>query len=94
MPQQNYEEVELTEQEYEDMLDEIYGEVQICGMTFNSGRALRELDPTAFRCGMADEPQKWKCLGCDRIYEDEDEAAECCPLDDAEEVSDTEQDKE
>lgn len=75
---QNYEEIELTEQKYEDMLNDIYGMVEICGMTFASGRALKELDPTAFRCGMADEPQKWKCLGCGKVHEEEDEAAECC----------------
>jgi hypothetical protein len=84
---QNYEEVELSEDEYEEMLNELYGTVSICGMEFDSGRVLRELDPTAFRCGMADEPQRWKCLGCGEVYEDEDRAAECCPTED-EEVSD------
>lgn len=45
-------EKEWTESEYEEYLDDAYGEVTICGMKFSSGRALRELDPVAFRCGM------------------------------------------
>ena len=42
------------EQRYEDFLDELYGEIETAGMTFWTGRALKELDPTAFRCGMLD----------------------------------------
>ena len=97
---QNYEEIELTDDEYEQQLNDAYGPVDICGMTFDAGRALRELDPIAFRCGLADEPQRWRCLGCGKIYEEEDEAAECCyeeedeaaeccPVE-GEEISDTE----
>ena len=32
----------------EEWLDNIYGDVQICGMYFNSGKALRDVDPAAF----------------------------------------------
>jgi hypothetical protein len=75
-------EYEMTEQEYEDRLDEIYGEVEICGMTFNSGRALKELDPTAFRCGKGDyestQDSTWLCGECDSDYDNEDEAEACC----------------
>lgn len=35
-------------------LDEVYGDVEICGMTYNAGDALKEVDPTAYRCGMND----------------------------------------
>lgn len=38
---------------YEDYLDECFGTVEICGITFSSSRALKELDPIAFDCGMA-----------------------------------------
>lgn len=43
-----------TEELYANMLDDCYGEVEIAGMTFQTSRALKELDPTAFRCGMVD----------------------------------------
>lgn len=39
--------------EYEDMLNE-GGEVKICGMTFYPADILREMDPTAYRCGLND----------------------------------------
>lgn len=42
------------EQQYEDLLDEVYGVVNIAGMDFDTGRTLRLLDPIAFRCGMLD----------------------------------------
>lgn len=39
---------------YAEFLDEIYGETEICGMPYSSGRALYEVDPVAFRVGMAE----------------------------------------
>lgn len=75
-------EYEMTDEEYRDMLDEIYGEVEVCGMTFSSGRVLEELDPTAFRCGKGDyeseQPSKWQCGTCDTEYNEEEDAEECC----------------
>lgn len=47
-------EVTLSNSEYVDFLDEIYGDVQVCGMTFGSGSILESQDPTAFRCGKGD----------------------------------------
>ena len=46
--------IDITESEYEDFLNEIYDAVEICGMSYDSGRALRLLDPVAFRCGLGD----------------------------------------
>ena len=43
--------VECDYEDYEDCLNTNYGDVDVCGMTFASGSALRELDPTAFRIG-------------------------------------------
>ena len=42
------------EQAVREMLDEIYGEVTICGMTYSAGAALEACDPVAFRCGLSD----------------------------------------
>ena len=39
---------------YDDMLDECYGEVKICGMSYCTSRALKEVDPIAYRCGFSD----------------------------------------
>lgn len=69
---------EIEESEYADRLTDIYGTVSICGMTFDAGYALQELDPVAFRCYMADEPEVWICDECDTEYETEEEAEECC----------------
>ena len=39
---------------YAAALDDIYPVVQICGLTFSPSQIVKELDPTAFRCGMQD----------------------------------------
>ena len=81
-------ETELTDSEYEDYLDELYGEVEVCGCNYSAGRTLREVDPTAFRCGKSDyeseqdsENPRYACGECGEIFEGdsaEDEAEECC----------------
>lgn len=43
-----------TEELYCNMLDECYPDCEIAGMKFTTSRALRELDPTAYRCGEND----------------------------------------
>lgn len=87
-------EFEMSEEDYRDMLDEIYGDVEICGMKYGSGYALQELDPTAFRCGKSDyeseQPSKWKCGGCDDEFDDEDDAEACCAPEEVDETDETE----
>ena len=39
---------------YAELLDEVYGDVEIAGMTYSPGYALRNLDPIAFRQGFLD----------------------------------------
>ena len=48
-----YNEYEL-EQMYDEFLDECYPTVNVCGYDFDPSRALKELDPTAYRCGFLD----------------------------------------
>lgn len=43
-----------TEELYANMLDECFPDCEIAGMSFTTSRALKELDPTAFRCGECD----------------------------------------
>lgn len=39
---------------FEEGLGDSWGTVSVCGYEYDAGRALRELDPTAFRCGFLD----------------------------------------
>ena len=39
---------------YEEMLDDCEGPVELCGMTYSASHVLREVDPTAYRCGFND----------------------------------------
>jgi len=47
---------------YEEELNEVEDDVVICGLHYGAGSALRELDPTAFRCGVLDvlnDHERW-----------------------------------
>ncbi len=46
---------EISDEEYEELIDEISGEVQIGSLTYSAGRVLREVDPIAFRVGKSEE---------------------------------------
>ena len=74
----NVTEKERTEEEYENQLTDIYGDVNICGMKYPAGRALRLLDPIAFRCSLADNEIIYQCGECDEEHESEEEAKDCC----------------
>ena len=39
---------------YDCMLDECYGEIDICGIKYSASIALERVDPTAYRVGMSD----------------------------------------
>ena len=39
---------------YDDFLDEVYGTIEIAGMTYDTSRVLSECDPIAYRCGFSD----------------------------------------
>lgn len=85
-------EIEYDEDDFEDYLNRTYGSVEICGQDFDQGTALRELDPTAFRVALADEPTTYQCGECSENHgEDQDAAEECCKP--PEEVPDSEADR-
>ena len=42
------------EEMYENMIDEISGDVRIGSLTYMASEVLREIDPTAYRCGFND----------------------------------------
>jgi len=45
---------ESSDDEYDSYLDECYGDIDVCGNTYSASYALKELDPTAYRCGKVD----------------------------------------
>lgn len=47
-------EYESSEDDFDSYLDYLYSEVEICGSTFSASYALKNLDPTAYRCAKAD----------------------------------------
>ena len=47
-------ELTLSESEWIEELNDVWGEVNVCGMTYGSGDILKNQDPTAFRCGKSD----------------------------------------
>lgn len=54
-----YEEEHNTEEAYEELLDEVCEQVKIGSLVYSPGRTLKEIDPIAFRCGMADESDRF-----------------------------------
>lgn len=42
------------EVKYREFLQEVYGDVEVCGMMMSAARILEEMDPIAFRCGLND----------------------------------------
>jgi hypothetical protein len=57
---------------YADMLDECYPDCEIAGMSFTTSRALKELDPTAFRCGEVDYIDSLSLVEIDGDYYEQD----------------------
>ena len=45
---------QIDEDGYDDMLDDAYGTVSICGYEYDSSYALHQLDEIAYRCGFSD----------------------------------------
>ena len=42
------------EDQYKDMLDDVFGTVEIAGYTYETSRALKEVDPIAYQVGLND----------------------------------------
>ena len=42
------------EEMYDEMLDDVYGEIDVCGMKWWASTVLKRVDPIAYRCGIAD----------------------------------------
>jgi len=46
-----YDEIESA---FEEQLDELEGAVSVCGLEYSPSYVLKEVDPTAYRCAVAD----------------------------------------
>ena len=66
-------EYSCSDDEYDEMLDDVYGDVEICGMTYSSSRALKLLDPVAYRCGKGDYESNYDLDNCEEYSDLKDE---------------------
>lgn len=82
MSKQKYSEVEPSDSEIEDYLDELYPEsVNVCGYDTTQSYILKHMDRIAFDMFGSDNMSGYKCDVCDTVYKDddaEDKATECC----------------
>ncbi len=53
MSKHTYTDRELHEM-YDDFLDDCYGDVKIGGYEYSTSKAMKEVDPIAYRCGFND----------------------------------------
>ena len=71
--------IEYTETEHEEFLNELYPDgVDICGINYGTGTALKRVDPIAFECDMADMDEHWECSECSSVHDNIEDAEECC----------------
>ena len=66
-------EYSCTESEYDYFLDQNYGEVNICGLTYSASSALKNLDPIAYRCSKSDYESNFDLEDCAEYTEKRDE---------------------
>ena len=65
--------IDVSKDEFIDYLDEVYGEVSVCGFMYSSGSLLEAQDPVAFRVGLGDYESQLQSELEDQIEsEDED----------------------
>ena len=86
----------LTEM-YDEMLDECCGPVKIGTLEYSAAHTLKEVDPTAYRCGMVDYEDSlsqdgFTCDDCDAVFIDADGIPDVC--DDCQEARDEQEEAE
>lgn len=56
---------------FDEYLNDLYGDVDICGCNYSASYALQEVDPAKYRCDLADySDELWAMV--DEIEEDEE----------------------
>jgi hypothetical protein len=81
------------ENRYCEFLDEVYGPVNIAGLTYDTSSVLKEVDPTAFRCGLNDwsDEEYTEVNGTTYLKSDVREAEEILENEEAEENEENEE---
>ena len=67
----------MSEDEFEEDLTEIFGDLCVGEICWGAGHVLRELDPIAFDQGIADS-MRFLCTTLNEVYDDYDDAVEAC----------------
>lgn len=62
-------EYSCSDDEFNEYLDEIYSEVEICGYTYPASQSLYDVDPTAWRCAKNDYESNYDLDDCDEYQE-------------------------
>jgi hypothetical protein len=71
-------EIDIGTDEYIDIMDDIYGTVEIAGMTYGAGQALEAVDPVAFRCSLGDYESAIQTELEEAINNEDDSEIEWC----------------
>ena len=66
-------EYSISESEYDAYLDECYDEVNVCGLTYSASRALKNLDPIAYRYFKSDYESNFDLDDCKEYTDKRDE---------------------
>lgn len=74
----NATEYEYSDDECEEMLTDIYGEIDVCGYKYDAGRLLKDIDPVAFNCALSEMQPLYVCGECNEHYEEQEDAESCC----------------
>ena len=62
-----------SDDEYDDFLDDVYGEVQVCSFEYSASHALKLLDPIAYNCGKSDYESNYDLDDCEEYNDLKDE---------------------
>ena len=71
----------FTEDDYDNMINDTYGMIEIGNIRFLPAYVLHELDPIAYDCRFDDYQEyetKWECPICGELLDYEDDAKWCC----------------
>lgn len=75
----------LTDREFEDVIDDLYGaDTIVCGMEYITSRLLRDCDYDRFtemKNDYEDQNSPWVCEICNAEYDDQEHADNCCKVD-------------
>ena len=57
-------EIEISEDQFNDFLDDCYPEIEVLGMTYAVSHALKEIDPVAYNCAKSEYESNYDLGDC------------------------------